>query len=67
MVQSMVVVDISPFHSSPNMFSFRKLFRTIKNLDIDPYLPVSEARALATAQLECEIDVSLKFKKNIDF
>lgn len=65
MVQSMVVVDISPFHSSPNMFDLKKLFLTLKNLDVDPDLPVSEARALATAELGFSIAVSWQLIQNL--
>lgn len=52
MVQSMVVVDISPVSMSASMLKLPSLFQMIKGLEIDPYLSVTEARKTASAQLK---------------
>lgn len=52
MLESLVVVDISPIGDSPAMLDLPKLFITISALEIDPLSSVSEARKLAAAQLK---------------
>lgn len=52
LLESLVVVDISPFGVSPAMRDLPKLFNIISSLEIDPFLSVSEARKLAATQLK---------------
>lgn len=48
MVDSMVVVDISPCKDNPHHISIiSQLLSSIKNLNVDPGLPLSDARRQA--------------------
>ncbi|XP_054281048.1 uncharacterized protein LOC128998742 [Macrosteles quadrilineatus] len=51
LVHSLVVVDISPGGPSANLLGIRQLLHDLHNLNVDPQLPVREARAQAAAQL----------------
>lgn len=65
LVENLIVVDISPVGQSPNMLGLLNIFRAIRDLDIDPFVSVAEARKEAAVQLKETIKVRNKFYSTV--
>ncbi|XP_011555819.3 protein ABHD11 [Plutella xylostella] len=61
LISSLVVVDISPIKTSPQIYSMGNLFDALQTVSIRPGIPMSKARKLADEQLKPTIsDLNLR-------
>ncbi|KAM3963984.1 sn-1-specific diacylglycerol lipase ABHD11 [Aphomia sociella] len=61
LISSMIVVDISPVRTSPQIFSMANLFDAMTSVSIRSGIAMSKARKLADEQLKCVTpDVNLR-------
>ena len=55
MVDKLVVVDISPIGTSPQLMSMIKYFDAMRSIRLTPSIPLSVARKMADQQLSASI------------
>lgn len=56
LVEKLVVVDISPIGTSPQLMTMGKYFNAMKSIRLQPNIPLSAARKSADQQLSATID-----------